>query len=285
MGLKEKFIAFVDILGWKEKINASEAGSGMSLDELIDAARDLGTPEDKANIEKYGPMICPQSAYVRRDLDFQLTRISDCVVVSSEVSPAGVINLVSHCWGAVIKLLIKGIMCRGYITLGKIYHTNEPDVMGTGYQKALDKEKKVSVFKRSADERGTPFVEVDASVCDFVREHCDSCVQEMFSRFVKQKDGMAAIFPFQRLQHSFIIGDLYGHKFDLQRERESNENVRSMILKMKGRIATLANHSRPDVERKVEHYIVALNDQLDVCRKTDEMLEMLTCSFHEHRES
>lgn len=283
MEFKEKFIGFVDILGWKEKIKASEAGTGMPLAELVEAAKDLGRPEDKAKVEKYGPTICPQSACISRDLDFQLTRFSDCVIVSSEISPAGLINLVNHCWGAVIKLLMKGIMCRGYITRGTIYHTNDPDVMGSGYQEALDKEKNVSVFKRTADERGTPFVEVDASVCVYVREHGDSCVKEMFSRLVKETDGMAAIFPFQRLQHSFIIGDWYGHKFDPQRERKSNQNVRSMIVKMKDRVMALVDHSRPDVERKAEHYIAALNDQLDVCRKTDEMLDMLAGSFPKHR--
>ena len=33
-------------------------------------------------------------------------RISDCAIVSAEVSPAGVISLVWHCWGAAIELIL-----------------------------------------------------------------------------------------------------------------------------------------------------------------------------------
>ena len=40
---KDEFVAFVDILGWKEKIETAERGTGMSLAELIDLAKRLGT--------------------------------------------------------------------------------------------------------------------------------------------------------------------------------------------------------------------------------------------------
>ncbi len=97
---KDKFIGFVDILGFKELVDAAEAGMGMSLTQLLEILNDLGSLEDQAHFKKYGPTTCPESTYVQRDLNFRLTQISDCVVVSSEVSPAGLINLVSHCWGA-----------------------------------------------------------------------------------------------------------------------------------------------------------------------------------------
>lgn len=275
---KDKFIGFVDILGWKEKVNAAEAGTGMSLSELKEVLNDLGTPEDESHF-KNGPMTCPGSAYVQRDLDFQLTRISDCVLVSAEISPAGVINLVHHCWVAVITLLTKGIMCRGYITQGPIYHTNEPEIIGSGYQEALDKEHQVSAFKRKADERGTPFVEVDPTVCDYVRDHGDSCVKEMFSRFVKSDGVVTALFPFKRLAHSFIIGTWWpGFKFDPEKERLSNDNMRSQIENIKEQVRGLVDRSRNDAVSKAEHYIAALDAQLEVCKKTDEMLAKMCAS-------
>ncbi len=112
MEFKDKFIGFIDILGFKNMVEVVEAGTGMALKELLEALKHLGEPEDKEKFKKYGPTTCPQSQYLQRDLDFQLKQISDCVIVSSEVSPAGVINLVQHCWGAVIMLLTKGFMCR-----------------------------------------------------------------------------------------------------------------------------------------------------------------------------
>jgi len=280
---KDKFIGFVDILGWKEKVKASEAGTGLSLNELKEALKDLGTQEDESRF-KNGPMTCPESAYVKRDLDFQLTRISDCVLVSAEISPAGIINLVNHCWGAVIRLLVKGIMCRGYITRGSIYHTNEPEIIGSGYQDALDKEHQVSAFKRKADERGTPFVEVDPAVCDYVRDHGDSCVKEMFSRYIKSDGEVTALFPFKRLQHSFIIGGWWpGYKFDPENEKQSNENIRSSIEKMKERIWEFVDRSKADAVRKAEYYIAALDAQIEMCIETDKMIDTLCTSFPKRR--
>ena len=114
---KEKFIGFVDVLGFKNFVEAAESGSGMTLPELLSLLNKLGTSEDQQRY-KNGGSICPMAPCIQRDLDFQITQVSDCVIVSSEISPAGAINLISHCWVAVIELLARGIMCRGYITRG-----------------------------------------------------------------------------------------------------------------------------------------------------------------------
>ena len=222
-------------------------------------------------------MTCPNSRYIQRDLDFRLTQLSDCVIVSSEVSPAGVINLVSHCWGVVIKLLTKGIMCRGNITRGLVYHT-DAQIIGSGYQEAYRKEAQVTAFKREADERGTPFVEIDQVVCDYVRDHGDWCVKEMFSRYVKEDGKVTALFPFQRLEHSFIIVG-FRKKFDPEKENRSNQNMRLMIEKLKERVMALVDRSNPNAVSKAEHYIVALDAQLEVCKRTDEMIDMLNSPF------
>ena len=268
---KDEFIGFVDILGWKVKVKAAEAGTGMPLIEVL---KELGTPEGQSRFKKYGPTICPKSTFAQRDLDFQLTRFSDCVIVSSEISSAGVINLVNHCWGAVIKLLNKGIMCRGYITRGSIYHSKDSEMIGSGYQEVLEKEPHVSAFKRKADERGTPFVEVDPYVCDYVNDQGDSCVKEMFSRYTKGDGKVVALFPFQTLCHSFMISG-FGQKFDSEKEKKSNQNMRMWIIQFKERILAFTNKANPDVMCKVNHYIQALDEQLIVCDKTDEMIDRL----------
>lgn len=268
---RDKFIGFVDILGFKKFVEAAEAGTGMPLVELLELLKDLGTADDRKKIEKDGPTTCPKSAYFQRDLNFRLTQISDCVVVSSEVSPAGVINLVSHCWSAVIKLLTKGILCRGYITRGSVFHT-DTQFIGSGYQEAASKEKHVTAFIPDAEKSGTPFVEVDQIVCNYVREQGDSCVKKMFSRYVKEDGNVTALFPFQRLQHSFIIGGWLGHTFDREKERQSNENMRLKIENFKERVMAFVDHSDPDVVSKVGHYIAALDAQIEVCKRTDEML-------------
>lgn len=273
---KEKFIGFIDILGFKRLVVESEAGQGFSLQEITELVGLLGSSTARNHFERYGPTCCPQSKYVEKNLDFRLSQISDCVVVSAEISPAGAINLVSHCWGAVIRLLQKGVMCRGYISKGAIHHT-DANFIGTGYQNVLEAERQVSAFKRGADERGTPFVEVDRAVCEYI-SGCDTCVREMFSRMTKTDGQNVALFPFKRLSHSFLIGG-FGVTFDPDKERKSNDNLRKSIISFRDKVATLIDASNPDAARKAEHYIEALNAQIDVCDQTDEMIDKLCAPF------
>lgn len=273
---KEKFIGFIDILGFKRLVAESEAGKGFSLQEITELVGLLGSSTARNHFERYGPTCCPQSQYLEKNLDFRLSQISDCVIVSAEISPAGAINLVSHCWGAVIRLLQKGVMCRGYISKGAIHHT-DANFIGTGYQNVLEAERQVSVFKRGADERGTPFVEVDRAVCEYI-SGCDACVREMFSRMTKTDGQNVALFPFKRLSHSFLVGG-FGVTFDPDKERKSNDNLRKSIISFRDKVATLIDASNPDAARKGEHYIDALNVQIDVCDQTDEMIDKLCAPF------
>lgn len=114
----DKFIAFVDVLGFKAMVQAAEAGTGPPLPELMKLMRKLGTKADRNEFRRRGPLSCPDAPRIRDDMDFELTQISDCVIISTEVSPAGVINLIWHCWGACMKLLGDGVMLRGYIKRG-----------------------------------------------------------------------------------------------------------------------------------------------------------------------
>ena len=277
MEFQEKFIGFVDILGFKSLVKAAETKTGMSLSQLLELLKALGTPEDRQNYEKYGPTTCPESKYQNRNLDFRVTQVSDCVIVSSEISTAGVINLISHCWEAVIKLLQKGIMCRGYITKGSVYHTDN-QIIGSAYQKAYESEANVGAFKHTADERGTPFVEIDPVICTYIEESPDSCVKKMFDRFVKHDGDIVALFPFQRLSHSFGIGGLFGD-FDPDKEKQANQHMREMILSMKSRIMSFVNPENRKAVQKAEHYIRALNDQIEICDQTDDMIDKLCEPF------
>jgi len=271
---KEKFVGFVDILGFKNMIEAAENGTGRSLDEIRELLCDLGTIKDKDHYNVYGPSVCPHSPKIAGNIDFELTQVSDCVVVSAEVSPAGVVNLVNHCWLASVKLLSRGVMVRGYITRGKIYHLGE-DFYGTGYHHAVDAEKGVSAFKREVTEKGTPFIEVDKSVTTYVNEGTDNCVRERFGRYTKGDGNVTAVFPFQVLGHSFMIGGFGLPKFDPDKEKRSNDNVRKGLIRMKADIEKYVDHNNARAVQKSQHYIAALDAQLAICDRTDEMIDQL----------
>jgi hypothetical protein len=273
---QEKFIAFIDILGFKQMVAKAEAGQGFSLPEITELVDLLGSSTKRNDFETYGPTCCPESPRIEKCIDFRLTQTSDCVIVSAEISPAGAINLISHCWGTVIRLLQKGVMCRGYISKGLIHHT-ETHFIGTGYQKLLEAEQQVSVFKRSADDLGTPFVEIDQTLCEYI-SGCDDCVKEMFSRMTKSDGESVAIFPFQLFSHSFTIGG-FGAAFNPDEERQSNDNLRKSIIAFRDKVSALVDTANPKAVRKAEHYIGALNDQIRVCDKTDEMIDTLCTPF------
>lgn len=277
MKFEEKFVAFIDILGFKNLVESAEKGNGMSLPEIMELLNKLGSKKDSHKFDQHGPTTCPNSSYIQRNLNFKVTQISDCVIVSSELSPAGLINLISHCWGAVIQLLFKGVMCRGYVTKGSVYH-DESQVIGSGYQKAFSSEANVSAFKREADERGTPFVEVDPIICEYVKEESDPCVEKMFLRMVKDEEGTTALFPFQRLSHSFIIAG-FGHEFKPEKEKESNQKMRELLHDLKDRVLGYVDKTNPKAVKKANHYINALDSQLEMCEKTDEAIDMLCQPF------
>jgi hypothetical protein len=279
MKVKEKFVAYVDLLGFKSLVAASEAGNGPSAEELGRLLEAFGTSDDKKILAQHGPTICPEAKYLERDLDFQITQISDCVVVTTETSPAGLINLVDHCTKVLIRFLLKGFMCRGYITRGNVVHT-ATHLFGTGYQTAYENESLVSAFKREASERGTPFIEVSHAVRDYAKGCGDSCVSKMFERYTKDDGSVTALFPFTRFAHSFSIGPLHGFPFEAEKERQSNAVVRQMLKDMKSRLMTHVDMKNPSAVTKSQHYLRALDEQLAICDKLDDMLSRLTQPLH-----
>lgn len=274
---KDKFIAFIDILGFKKLVADSESGTGIALPKLLKLLDAFGTGCERERFEEHGPAWYPAASYVDRNLDFRITQVSDCAIVSTEVSPAGAINLVAHCWGVIIELLWNGIMCRGYINRGRIYHT-EKHLLGTGYQSTYDAEGAVSAFKREANERGTPFVEVAPALTEYIAQCSDTCVKEMFSRCVKSTGTTVALFPFQRLSHSFIVAG-HGHRFDPDKERRSNQTLRTMLHALKQRVEAHVDAKNERAVQKCAHYIAALDAQLEVCNRTDEVIENLGSPF------
>jgi len=274
MEFKDKFIGFVDILGFKDLVEKAESGESMNLSNLLQIVAKLGDRKYVNFYKTHGPEICPNSQYSERSLDFEILQVSDCAILSIEISPAGVINLIQRFWSIVMGLMLEGILCRGFITRGKVFHT-ENQVIGSGYIEAYVGESAVTAFKRDADERGTPFIEIDQKVIEYIKMDTDDCVKKMYKRYVKNDSVVTAIFPFESLSHSFIITE----HFDSEKEKKSNNHVRNLILKIKERIMNFANSSNPKAMKKVQHYIAKLDEQLVECNKVDEMIDVLMSPF------
>jgi hypothetical protein len=155
-------------------------------------------------------------------------------------------------------------MCRGYIKIGSIYHT-EKNFVGSGYQDTYSAESNITAFKREANERGTPYVELDQEVVDYIAAQSDACVKEMFSRMVKRDGEVAVLFPFKRLAHSFMVAG-FGVQFDPEKEREANSRLRQSITAMKERVWSFVDRENASAVAKAAHYVAALDEQLNVCK-------------------
>lgn len=268
MVFEEKFIAFIDLLGFSHMVAESEAGRGITVLEIADLLSKLGTSADSYKFQD-GATTCPLSTFIRKDLNFKVNQDSDSTIISAEVSPAGVINLIDHCSSVVKRLMFKGVMCRGYITKGKIAYINQTYI-GSGFIKAYKEETNVTAFQLEADhlatgKRSTPFVEIDPLVCEYIEQSTDDCVREMFNRTTKTRNNITALFPFNELTPWFAITP----SFVPDREKMSIENAKAFLGKLIGEIERFADRGNEKAWQKGQYYIEALSAQLDKC---DQML-------------
>lgn len=269
MEYKEKFIAFVDILGFTNLIEESESGQGMALGEILGLISCLDSPEDRAMFDEYGSSICPDVRPLTKNLDFQLTQISDCAVISMEPSAVGAVHLTYVCLRIVFRLMKRGFLCRGYITKGSIYHEDN-QFFGSGYQRALEGEKHTTALQINAEEKGTPFVELDKDVSDFILSCGEECLIGKFKRMVRSVGSSYAVFPFDVFSR---VNDP-GPDTTLEQRLEANNVVRQAIHTLKNKVLAF-DASDPKVRLKINHYVNALDEQLSNCDFSDEMSRKL----------
>jgi hypothetical protein len=266
----DKFIAFIDILGDKNTVLAAEAAGG-DLARPFELRKALGSAEDAERIRLSGHSLCPAAPFVEKGLRFEVTRISDCVVVSAEVSPAGLITLISHCATAALRFVQLGALCRGAITRGSTYH-EAGDFAGAGYLDALDREKKVAFRQVDASETGTPFIELAPAVVAYAEEQTDACVRTMFGRMTCSDGRYTAIDPFRALASKPAALIEFG--FDPQKWKDS------VSRSLGYRRLTLAAYEAAELEapqerdrQKVRHYKKGLEQAIAALEAKDARLD------------
>jgi len=163
-GIETRFVAFLDILGFKELVKKieSENEDGQDYERVTWALDFLHAESEESNgHHDLNVYELTSDGMVEKELgDPRLNYISDCIIISAE----GNFNGFKAICNKIIKLSIQGacagIYMRGAITYGKIYH-HGPILFGTAYQKALDLEKGA----------GDPRVLIDDVVCEVLSEH------------------------------------------------------------------------------------------------------------------
>lgn len=153
-GYEKRFVAFLDILGFKELIKKIEKERSDSqdyqrvkliLDFLHDESVESNTHHDLLVYER------TEHGLLEKELgDPRINYISDCVIISTEGTFDGFKALCNKVTKLSVQGATIGIYIRGGITYGNIHH-HGPMLFGTAYQRALELE----------GEAGSPRVLID----------------------------------------------------------------------------------------------------------------------------
>ncbi|MFC4350848.1 hypothetical protein ACFOW6_04740 [Fodinicurvata halophila] len=194
MKYTDKFVAFIDILGFKQIVEKSVIiEDAESIARMI---KRLAPESDIAFYQNDGAEICPCSESYSSDLAMRISQISDCVVISAEISAAGVINIIHYCQKVAERLLLReSVLCQGYLTRGKIVHDGMM-FFGPGYQAAVEGEKQAASIEWRGEVLGTPFIEIDPDVVAYLKSHGDDCTHEMFTRMTVRGTTESYISPY-----------------------------------------------------------------------------------------
>lgn len=163
-GYENRFVAFLDILGFKELIYSIESDGEENPD--FKRARSVLNFLHEESIESNGqhdlPIYEQKEDYIlEKELgDPRISYISDCVIISTEDSFDGFKALCNKLTKFSTDIACDGIFMRGAITHGKVYH-HGPMLFGSAYQKAYELESKFAIHPR---------IIIDDVVFDFLSE-------------------------------------------------------------------------------------------------------------------
>lgn len=160
--MSERFVAFIDILGFKEVVKSIEADNSSGNPNLSKIKSILNfmneetyEPNYSADLPIYVETV---QGLIERELgDPRLTYVSDCIVISAEATLDGFKGLSRKIHKITADLAIDGVFCRGAISKGLLYHQGKV-MFGSAYNRAYQLEERAAIFPR---------IIVDPDVLDF----------------------------------------------------------------------------------------------------------------------
>lgn len=131
MPYSERYVAFVDILGFSEIVKRSETNTRL-YDALV---RTLSAMQARRAIEG------------AEEVDFQFQSFSDSVVVSSASSINGLAHLLTAIGVLTLDLMQEALLIRGAVAKGKLYHAKGV-MFGPAFIEAYQIEKTITKYPR-----------------------------------------------------------------------------------------------------------------------------------------
>lgn len=150
-GYENRFVAFLDVLGFKELIYKIEDEGEESSD--FKRVRSVLSFLHEESVESNGQhdlrIYEQKEDYIlEKELgDPRISYISDCVIISTESTFDGFKSLCNKLTKFSTDIACDGIFMRGAVTYGKIYHHGSM-LFGSAYQRAYELESKKAVHPR-----------------------------------------------------------------------------------------------------------------------------------------
>ncbi|MBI3705847.1 MAG: hypothetical protein HY244_18785 [Rhizobiales bacterium] len=156
---EDRYVAFVDILGFRKLIESVTEGrtDPLWIVHLLRAVHDPPRIDRETDQSLKG--VCIASG------GFRAQSISDAVVISADLDLWGLYHICYSLTKLATELLVRGIFLRGAITKGKLYH-DEKTVFGPGLVRAYDFESRVAYFPRIVVTRDV-CIDVEAKQYEF----------------------------------------------------------------------------------------------------------------------
>src|SRR5262245_56036444 len=115
---EDRFVAFVDILGFKGLVARTVQSPPRVTPDEIEQALAVAPAVDLQGVEigRLGDL---------SDLELRRTCFSDCFVMSTEASEAGLVKLLLHLRAIASRLVRLHVLPRGGVTRGPLYHSEK----------------------------------------------------------------------------------------------------------------------------------------------------------------
>ena len=238
----ERFVAFIDILGFRDILDrmfTNERELFTTVLEVLEYAKSFADVPDPENMQA-------------------ITAFSDSVVITSG-GPFGTAGLFATVRALAGEFLTRGILCRGGISRGRMYHA-DGILFGEGLVRAYDLERCMAHTPRIL-------------IADDVAPAIYYLIEDPIPRVKRDKDGKLFLNVYNYFWRNTdisspdaIVGDRWG----------GSANEKGLLLARRGLLDALSrartmNPPKPGVLEKVSWSVAQFNDTLQEIR-TDAIL-------------
>ncbi|MCX4034149.1 MULTISPECIES: hypothetical protein [Aeromonas] len=190
---EQRIVAFIDILGFKSLLNDTIDKNGNDDEEAINmvisaynAIRDIWDLDKKS-------IYLDTKSYDTKKVSI----FSDCLVISFEINqPSEVFFTLLEIKWLIMRLIARGMLCRGAVTIGKFIHTDHY-LFGPALVEAYTLESKAAMYPRVILESSV----IDAGIENKSSHHTPNQEKEYVQALLEQdSDGMYYIDYFFKAQ-------------------------------------------------------------------------------------